>query len=76
MPLLNDMARCQGVNKIDHDKTNGVYFSWICTHRKHCARYVERNRGDARTPRHQYLCEEGDMYIPVENLNVQDAIPG
>lgn len=67
MPLPNDMGRCHGVNKIEHDKTNGAYFSWICPHRKHCARYVERNQGGPRTMIYAYLCTDGeDNYIPAE----------
>lgn len=70
MPLLNDMARCQGVDKVHSDKVSGVYFEFICTIRNHCARYIERNQGGPRTMTYAHLCCEGDdSYIPTEKPN-------
>lgn len=70
MPLLNDMARCHGIKKIDENRATGVRFEWQCTRRKTCARYVERNQGEPRTMIYAYLCSEGDdSYIPAEKAN-------
>lgn len=59
--LLNDVCRCEGDM---HLPTTG---RWLCEKRESCARYVERNTGGERTPHGQYLCDDGDMFIPVEN---------
>lgn len=67
MPILNDMARCDGekvVGRFVDERTQA-----ICEKRETCARYVERNTGGPRTPHHHYLCDEGDMYIPAEKPN-------
>lgn len=58
--LLNDMARCIG-EKPAHFMNYGV-----CTRRHECARYTERNSGGPRTMMYAYLCDDGDMYIPVK----------
>jgi len=63
MPLLNDMARCQG--EMAHP-SNRIK---LCTRRYSCARYLERNWCGQNAPHYAYLCEEGDMYIPAEKPN-------
>lgn len=61
MPLLHDMARCQGEKELPSNRTQ------LCIRRNHCARYVERNQGGPRTMKYWYLCSEGDdNYIPVK----------
>lgn len=65
MPLLYDMARCQGTFE-----TRGQKVINYCPRRRECARYVERNQGGPRTMTYAYLCSEGDdSYIPVEINN-------
>lgn len=60
MPLLYDMARCQG------HKTNADTET-LCAFRYSCARYVERHQGGPRTMTYAYLCADGDdSYIPAE----------
>lgn len=64
MPLLNDMARCQGRKKMSRDT------DLICGSRQSCARYVERLDGGPRTMAYAYLCSDGDdRYIPAEKPN-------
>ena len=70
MPLLNDMARCHGLKKLDENRATGVCFEWLCTKRAKCARYVERHTGSDRTPYFEYLCRINDeSYIPAEKPN-------
>lgn len=62
MPLLNDMARCEGGEQL---LPTGTYAP--CYRRETCARYVERYTGGPRTMTYAYLCSEGDdSYIPAE----------
>lgn len=65
MPLLYDIARCQGALE---DKTTGYANVWTCDRRETCARYIERNQGGPRTMTHANLCSEGgDSYILVSD---------
>lgn len=64
MPLLNDMARCEGWRE-----TKGQKVVSYCPRRRECARYVERRQGGPRTMTYAYLCDADDRYIPVEKPN-------
>lgn len=65
MPLLNDMARCEGWRE-----TKGQKVVSYCPRRRECARYVERRQGGPRTGRFAYICMDGvDEYLPVEKPN-------
>lgn len=65
MPLLNDVARCQGEKIIGRFVDEPIAVK--CNKRETCARYVERHTGSERTPNYAYLCLEdyGD-YIQVK----------
>jgi hypothetical protein len=61
--LPNDVCRCEGWRE-----TQGQKVVCYCPRRRECARYVERNAGGERTPHGQYLCDDADMFIPVDTL--------
>lgn len=60
--LPNDVCRCEGISYVE------PRFPWICGRRNECARYLERHTGGEQTPHHQYLCDDGDFYIPADTL--------